>query len=187
MRRRGLWAAWMGIVAASCIAAWAQAPGQISDAAPGAANSASAIATNPQAPTTQVQPDRAAPAQIPTVQTQPGGKLHGVVKSGNIPLPGVTVTAQNTVTGKRYSTTTGITGAWSLSVPPEGHYVIRTEFAGFASGTQEAELSAAKNDQTVTFALILASRAAEQQRASQQVSKSAGRQRGNWREEERKT
>ena len=46
-----------------------------------------------------------------------GGKLHGVVKSGNIPLPGVTVTAQNTLTGKRFSTTTDITGAWSLTIP----------------------------------------------------------------------
>ena len=102
-----------------------------------------------------------------------------MVQCGNIPLPGVTVTAQNTVTGKRYSTTTGINGAWSLNVPPDGHYVIRSEFAGFAPGTQEAELNAAKNDQTVTFALILASRAAEQQHsesASQQASKPATRQ-----------
>ena len=105
--------------------------------------------------------------------------MHGVVQSGNIPLPGVTVTAQNTATGKRYSTTTGINGAWSLNVPPDSHYEIRTEFAGFAPGTQEAVLSAASNDQTVTFALILASRAAEQQKsesASQQVSKPATRQ-----------
>jgi trimeric autotransporter adhesin len=48
-----------------------------------------------------------------------------VVKSGNIPLPGVTVTAQNTLTGKRYSTTTDITGAWSLNIPQNGRYVIR--------------------------------------------------------------
>ena len=47
-------------------------------------------------------------------QAVTGGKLHGVVKSGNIPLPGVTVTAQNTLTGKRYSTTTDITGAWPM-------------------------------------------------------------------------
>ena len=63
-----------------------------------------------------------------------GGRLHGVVKSGNIPLPGVTVTAQNTLTGKRYSTTTDITGAWSLTIPQNGRYVIRTQFAAFAPG-----------------------------------------------------
>jgi hypothetical protein len=133
----------MGMFAAGCLAAWAQAPVQ--------------------------NPDQAV-----TV-----GRLHGVVKSGNISLPGVTVTAQNTATGKRYSTTTGISGAWSLNVPPDGHYEIHTDFAGFAPGTQEALLSAASNDRTVTFALILASRAAEQRKsesASEQVSRPATRQ-----------
>ena len=176
MRRSGLWAAWMGIVAAGCFAAWAQAPVQTPGVAPGEANSAPADSTTSQAPNTQVQPDQTARAQTPSAQTQAGGRLHGMVQCGNIPLPGVTVTAQNTVTGKRYSTTTGIKGAWSLNVPPDGHYVIRSEFAGFAPGTQEAELNAAKSDQTVTFALILASRAAEQQHsesASQQACNTA--------------
>ena len=63
-----------------------------------------------------------------------GGKLHGMVKSGNIPLPGVTITAQNTLTGKKYSTTTDITGAWSLTLPQNGRYVVRTQFAAFAVG-----------------------------------------------------
>ena len=71
-----------------------------------------------------------------------GGRLHGVVKSGNTPLPGVTVTAQNTLTGKRYSTTTDINGAWSLTIPQNGRYVIRTQFAAFALGSQEALLNA---------------------------------------------
>jgi hypothetical protein len=89
--------------------------------------------------------------------------LHGVVKSGGTPLPGVTVTAQNTLTGKRFSTTTEITGAWSLKIPQNGRYVIRTQFAGFAPGSQEAVLNAASHDQTVNFELMLASRAADQQ------------------------
>ena len=96
-------------------------------------------------------------------QAVAGGKLHGVVKSGNISLPGVTVTAQNTLTGKRYSTTSDITGAWSLTIPQNGRYVIRTQFAAFAQGAQEAVLNAANHDQTVSFLLILASRAAQQE------------------------
>ena len=92
-----------------------------------------------------------------------GGKLHGHIKSGNIPLPGVTVTAQNTLTGKRYSTTTDITGAWSLNIPQNGRYVIRTQFAAFAQGAQEAVLNATSHDQAVDFQLMLASRAAQQQ------------------------
>ena len=85
------------------------------------------------------------------------------MKSGAIALPGVTVTAQNTLTGKRYSTTTDITGAWALNIPQNGRYVVRTEFAAFAGGAQEAVLNAASSDQTVNFELILASRAAEQE------------------------
>ena len=103
----------------------------------------------------------------------PGGRLHGVVKSGNIPLPGVTVTAQNTLTGKKYSTTTDITGAWSMSIPQNGRYVIRTQFAAFAPGSQEAILNAANHDQTVAFVLELASRAAQQQ-ASETANQQAG-------------
>jgi hypothetical protein len=115
-------------------------------------------------------------AQSPATPSLSGGKLHGQVKSGNIPLPGVTVTAQNTLTGKRFSTTTDITGAWVLTIPQNGRYVLRTQFAGFAPGSQEAVLNAASRDQTVSFDLMLASRAAQQQEseaASQQAIRSS--------------
>jgi hypothetical protein len=92
-----------------------------------------------------------------------GGKLHGMVKSGNVPLPGVTVTAQNTLTGKRYSTVTDVTGAWSMTIPQNGRYVIRTQFAGFAQGAGEALLNAQNREQAVNLDLMLASRAAAQQ------------------------
>ena len=85
------------------------------------------------------------------------------MKSGAVPLPGVTVTAQNSLTGKRYSTTTDVTGAWSLAIPQNGRYVIRTQFAAFAQGAQEALLNASSHDQAVEFQLSLASRMAQQQ------------------------
>jgi hypothetical protein len=105
-----------------------------------------------------------------------------LVKSGAIPLPGVTVTAQNTLTGKRYSTTTDVTGAWSLTIPQNGRYVIRTQFAAFAQGSQEALLNASSHEQVVDFQLMLASRAAQQQQreaaqtgqASQAIRQLAG-------------
>jgi trimeric autotransporter adhesin len=102
-----------------------------------------------------------------------GGKLHGVVKSGNIPLPGVTVTAANSLTGKRYSTTTDVTGAWSMTIPQNGRYVVRTQFAAFAQGSQEALLNAASHDQAVSFDLMLASRAAQKEQQGQQGSQAA--------------
>src|ERR1035437_6287454 len=73
------------------------------------------LAQSPAMPTPQPAEPASSPggselaAQSPPASVPSGGKLHGMVKSGNIPLPGVTVTAQNTLTGKRFSTTTDIT------------------------------------------------------------------------------
>jgi len=163
MRRAATWAVATGMFVAGGYASWAQtavrtpastaAPSPASADTPGAVSSAPAQAKSAQSPTDQA----------PSSQAVTGGKLHGVVKSGNIPLPGVTVTAQNTLTGKRFSTTTDITGAWSLNIAQNGRYVIRTQFAAFATGSQEALLNAANHDQAVSFDLMLASRALEQQ------------------------
>ncbi|HEY2858869.1 MAG TPA: carboxypeptidase-like regulatory domain-containing protein [Terracidiphilus sp.] len=120
---------------------------------------ASAWGQTPAAPPDAVgQASSAATAAAPV-----GGKLHGAVKSGKAPLPGVTVTAQNTLTGKRYTTVTDITGAWSMTIPQNGRYVIRTQFAGFAQGSGEALLNAQSHDQAVDLDLTLASRAAQQE------------------------
>jgi hypothetical protein len=95
-----------------------------------------------------------------------------MVKSGDTPLPGVTVTAQNTLTGKRFSTITGISGAWALSIPRNGRYVVRAELAVFAAGVEEVLLTAASDakgrEQTVNFDLVLASRAARQEQSQEQ-------------------
>ena len=137
-----------GIVLAACLAVWPQAP----------------VAQTPASPAPS---SSTVPAASESVT---GGALHGVVKSGTIPLPGVSITAQNTLTGKRYSTTSDITGAWQMKIPLNGRYVLRTELAAFAGGSQEAVLNATGHDQTVNFELILASRQAalDQQQAGQQ-------------------
>jgi hypothetical protein len=151
MRRAGA----AGIALAACLAVWPQAPAT-------------------QTPPSQAPSPPAVPAAPSSSEAVTGGTLHGVVKSGTIPLPGVSITAQNTLTGKRYSTTSDITGAWQMKIPLNGRYVIRTQLAAFAGGTQEAVLNATSHDQTVNFELILASRQAalnqqlDQQQASQQ-------------------
>jgi hypothetical protein len=134
-------------------------------------------------PDTSTATPSTAASQVVSDQSITGGKLHGVVKSGAISLPGVTVTAQNTLTGKRYSTTSDITGAWALTIPQNGRYVIRTQFAAFAQGAQEAVLNATSHDQAVNFSLILASRAAQQEQQqegqSAQVSQAIRQLAGN--------
>ena len=58
-----------------------------------------------------------------------------------------------------------------MTLPQNGRYVIRTDFAAFAVGAQEALLNATSRDQTVNFDLTLASRAAQQeQQANQSAS-----------------
>lgn len=118
----------------------------------------------PAFPYAQTLPTAPAPAQASTSapangQIPSGGIVHGTVKSGNIPLPGVTVTAQNTLTGKTYYAATSATGAYSMTIPHNGRYVIRAQFAAFAAVTHEALLNAATHDLPVDFNLILASRA----------------------------
>jgi hypothetical protein len=145
------------------VASWVIAAGMVVcgslACAQAASPSASAPAATP-APQNPAMPVSPSPADRPVA----GGKLHGTIKSGNVPLPGVTVTAQNTLTGKRYSTTTDIAGAWLLNIPQNGRYVVRTQFAAFAVGSQEALFNASSShDQTLTFSLMLASRAAAQQ------------------------
>ncbi len=129
-------------------------------AAAGLAVRAQSSSSGAIAPTTPTMGNIASAPADPL--TAVGGKLHGHVKSGTTPLPGVTVTAQNTLSGKRYSTTTDITGAWSMTIPQNGRYVVRTQFAAFAQGAQEAVFNATSHDQAVDFQLILASRAAQQ-------------------------
>src|SRR5271170_4806578 len=124
------------------------------------------------------QPAALAPTQQPAATTaqqgsngpQAGGTIHGTVKSGTIPLPGVSITVTNTLTGKKYSTASDALGNFSMIIPQNGRYVLRTELAAFAPTTQEALLNAASRDQKVDFTLTLASRAAEQEQQEQRAA-----------------
>jgi hypothetical protein len=114
----------------------------------------------------------AAPAANPKPASA-GGLVHGTVKAGNVPLPGVSVVATNTLTGQRYATITDINGNYSMTIPANGRYVLKTELAAFApetkvalikpptgptTGPATAPTTASPLNQQVDFALTLASR-----------------------------
>src|SRR5579883_830177 len=100
--------------------------------------------------------------------TSAGGIIHGSIRSGSTPLPGVSITATNTLTGKKYSTVTDSTGAYTLNIPQNGRYVVRTDFAAFAAETKEVLFNAtAAHNQQADFALTLASRVQQQEGTSQ--------------------
>ncbi len=108
-------------------------------------------------------PDAQAAAPSVTGGTITGTVVAGTAgKPGGVPLPGVAVTATNTLTGKKYTTTTDIDGAYAMSIPKNGRYVVKAELAGFALVTQEVVIAAvdAGKEKKAEFGLELASRAA---------------------------
>ncbi len=96
--------------------------------------------------------------QAPAAPTQ-GGVIHGLVKSGNMPVPGATITVVNTLTGQKATTWTDVTGTYSLRVPANGRYVIRSQMFAFAPLTQEALIDAAHREVQANLELVLLSRA----------------------------
>src|SRR6266851_4610830 len=128
---------------------------------------------------TTTAPATAAPAAAVEAS---GGTITGTVKAGAVPLPGVGVTATNTLTGKKYTTTTDVNGSFAMAIPRNGRYVVRAELAAFAPETKEVMINAAgenggKPAQVAEFGLQLASRV--QQAAEQQATAtSAGVARG---------
>ncbi len=111
-------------------------------------------------------PAQPAPAQTAPVVTAPAGTIKGTVMAGKVPLPGVAITATNTLTGKKYATTTDIDGNFAMTIPKTGRYVVKAELAAFAAATSEVRITAEAANQTAAFALELASRAAATQAAA---------------------
>jgi trimeric autotransporter adhesin len=147
--------------------------GAQSPAAPDAASTPPQTPAAPAAPGTVATQNTAVAAQsTPEVQ---GGTIHGTViagtagKAGGIPLPGVAITATNTLTGKKYTTSTDIDGAYAMKIPRNGRYVVRAELTGFASTTQETVLTGVESqasqqgitivEKPTDFGMQLASRA----------------------------
>ncbi len=136
------------------------------------------------------QPTAAQPAAAPqpasasaTTVAAPYGEITGSVKSGNVPLPGVTVTAANTLTGKKYSTSTDVDGSFKIAVAGKGRYVVKAEFSAFAPVTQEVLINDQNRSGQADLTMVLLSRVQreEQQEQRQQVAQqlaAAGRNGG---------
>jgi hypothetical protein len=112
------------------------------------------------------QPVQTAQAQAATAIVTTSFVVRGIIKSANTPLPGVTVTAANTLTGKKVATATATDGSFTLVLPSRGRYVIKAELAAFAPITKEVVITPTAPLATVDADLMLSSRAqilAEQQ------------------------
>jgi hypothetical protein len=123
-------------------------------------------------------PVTAQTAPVPAPSDASGGTITGTVKAGAVPLPGVGVTATNTLTGKKYATTTDVNGSFAMAIPRNGRYVVKAELAAFATETKEVLINAAgenggKPAQVAEFGLQLASRVDQQQEAQQATARAA--------------
>ncbi|HSZ62583.1 MAG TPA: TonB-dependent receptor [Terriglobales bacterium] len=87
--------------------------------------------------------------------------IHGIVKSGNTPIPGAGVSATNPATKEQLNTSTDVDGSYSLKIPADGHYTVRVQMSAFAARSQEAVLDAAHPQVQANFELVLLSRARE--------------------------
>jgi len=102
-------------------------------------------------------------------------QITGSVHSGKTPLPGVALTASNTLTGRSTRRQPIPDGTFVLIGLPRGRYVLRAEFMGFAALTQEVLLNPENPAGKADLQLILASR---QQEESNQRAGAAAAGRG---------
>src|SRR5258708_2531744 len=112
-------------------------------------------------------PPQSGQPQQPQVAEQPGGDISGGGKSGNLALPGGTVTAANTLNGEKAGTSTEVDGSYFLHVSTNGRYVVRAELAAFAPLTKEVIIKSANRAARVDLEMILMSRAEEAARQQQ--------------------
>jgi hypothetical protein len=140
-----------------------------------AQNGSSAAPVNPAAAASPSS-SQAAPQTAPAIMAtgsgvaQGGGVIHGIVKSGNQPLPGVTITAANTLAGQKVSTSSDLDGSYILQVPANGRYVVRAQMPAFAVLTQEVRINANTPSAQADLDLILLSRAPAQPTQQEQAA-----------------
>ena len=140
--------------------------------AAGASRGRNSIRTAPSQAAPRAPASSAAARQETSAATKPAPyTITGVVHTGKSALPGVTVTAANTLTGKKFTGTTGLDGTFSFTLADRGRYVVRAEFLAFATQTQEVLLNPQNPTAKVDLDLSLASRVEEQQQ--QQAARGA--------------
>lgn len=104
----------------------------------------------------------------------PAFSLTGVVKSGNTPIPGATVTATNSSTQEKTATSTDTNGAYTLQLA-QGKYELRVEMSAFAPSTREIVLGAPSTHADLELTLLSRT---QQATRTQQRTATAGAGRG---------
>lgn len=135
------------------------------------------MAAGQAAPASTPQPVSAAPPPASAAAQAAAGEISGTVKSGSTPLPGVEISAANSLTGQKVLTSSDAAGHFFLAVPSRGRYVVRAQFAAFAPATKETVINPDNSRATVDLEMQLQSRAQaaarQQQSQMQQMQQAA--------------
>jgi trimeric autotransporter adhesin len=97
------------------------------------------------------------PASAPAA-TPESCEIAGKVTAGNVPLPGVSITAANSLTGKKSVSSTELDGTYALTVGPKGRFVVRADFPAFQTVTSEVIVNAGNCHATLNLPMTLLSR-----------------------------
>src|SRR5580692_1004559 len=104
------------------------------------------------------------PSELHAIQpqaSQPAGVIHGIVKSGSMPIPGAAVSISAGSSSETISTWTDVDGSFSATVPSYGSYNVRVQMVAFAVGTEQVVIDAAHTNVLADFELTLLSRTRE--------------------------
>ncbi len=93
----------------------------------------------------------------------PARSLHGVVKSGKIPVPGATVTAFDRASGRKAVGWTQPDGSYKLTLPGDGEYVVQVQMAAFARAVGRVTVNASNPNPLVDLEIVLLSRSESSQ------------------------
>ncbi|MGO9085529.1 MAG: TonB-dependent receptor domain-containing protein [Candidatus Sulfotelmatobacter sp.] len=117
--------------------------------------------------------------QAQTLSAQPQvGTIHGIVKSGNMPIPGAAVTISQGSSAEKISTWTDVDGSYSVALFSYGSYTVSVQMAAFTNSTQEIVIDSAHQNVQTNFELTLLSRVRQPPPGPQRVAGSVPGTRG---------
>lgn len=105
----------------------------------------------------------------PTAASQPAqsqapatavGTIHGIVKAGNVPIPGASVSI-SLESSSPISTWTDVDGSFSAAIATYGTYTVQVQMVAFADSSRKVVVDASHSNAQVNFELILLSRTGE--------------------------
>ena len=107
------------------------------------------------------------------------GTIRGLVKSGDMPIPGAAVSISSTTSPDvKISTWSDVDGSYAAAVPAFGSYTVRVQMVAFANSTQQAVVDASHQNVAANFELTLLSRTHEATPAPRRANAQAFSQRG---------